>query len=49
MRLVSVDGRWYLEGWCHLAEAVRLFRLDRMVDASLGRPGRAAAVRSGPA
>ena len=36
MRLVSVDGRWYLEGWCHLAEAVRLFRLDRMVDASLG-------------
>jgi len=40
MRLVSVDGRWYLEGWCHLAEAVRLFRLDRMVDAS---PGAAAA------
>jgi proteasome accessory factor C len=38
MRLVSVDGRWYLEGWCHLAEAVRLFRLDRMVDASLGGP-----------
>ncbi|HEX4427951.1 MAG TPA: WYL domain-containing protein [Frankiaceae bacterium] len=36
MRLVSVDGRWYLEGWCHVAEAVRLFRLDRMVDASLG-------------
>ncbi len=36
MRLVSVEGRWYLEGWCHLAEAVRLFRLDRMVDASLG-------------
>jgi proteasome accessory factor C len=36
MRLVSVDGRWYLEGWCHLAEATRLFRLDRMVDASLG-------------
>ena len=36
MRLVSVDGRWYLEGWCHLAEAVRLFRLDRMVDATLG-------------
>ncbi len=35
MRLVSVDGRWYLEGWCHLAEGVRLFRLDRMVDASL--------------
>jgi proteasome accessory factor C len=38
MRLVSVDGRWYLEGWCHLAEGVRLFRLDRMVDAQLGGP-----------
>jgi proteasome accessory factor C len=38
MRLVSVDGRWYLEGWCHLAEGVRLFRLDRMVEASLGAP-----------
>ncbi len=38
MRLVSVDGRWYLEGWCHLAEGVRLFRLDRMVDAGLGAP-----------
>ena len=36
MRLVSVDGRWYLEGWCHVAEATRLFRLDRMVDARLG-------------
>jgi proteasome accessory factor C len=25
-----MDGRWYLEGWCHRAEAVRLFRLDRV-------------------
>ena len=25
-----VDGRWYLEGWCHRAEGVRLFRLDRI-------------------
>ena len=32
MRLVSVDGRWYLEGWCQLAEGVRLFRLDRIVE-----------------
>lgn len=30
MRLLSWDGRWYLEGWCHRAEAVRLFRLDRI-------------------
>lgn len=30
LRVVSVDGRWYLEGWCHRAEGVRLFRLDRV-------------------
>ncbi|AYY13306.1 WYL domain-containing protein [Actinobacteria bacterium YIM 96077] len=30
MRLVVVDGRLYLEGWCRRAEAVRLFRLDRV-------------------
>ncbi len=30
MRLLMVDGRWYLEGWCRLAEDVRLFRLDRI-------------------
>jgi proteasome accessory factor C len=29
-RLVAVEGRWYLEGWCHRAEAVRLFRVDRV-------------------
>jgi proteasome accessory factor C len=33
MRVLTVDGRWYLEGWCHRAEAVRLFRLDRVVGA----------------
>jgi proteasome accessory factor C len=31
MRVMTVDGRWYLEAWCHRAEAVRLFRLDRIV------------------
>jgi predicted DNA-binding transcriptional regulator YafY len=36
MRLVSVDGRWYLEGWCQTADGVRLFRLDRMVEAVSG-------------
>jgi predicted DNA-binding transcriptional regulator YafY len=30
MRVLLVDGRWYLEGWCHRVEAVRLFRLDRV-------------------
>ncbi|MFI7611818.1 helix-turn-helix transcriptional regulator [Nonomuraea terrae] len=31
MRIVVVDGRGYLEGWCYRAEAMRLFRLDRML------------------
>jgi proteasome accessory factor C len=31
MRLLVVEGRTYLEGWCLRAEAVRLFRLDRML------------------
>jgi proteasome accessory factor C len=30
MRVLSVDGRWYLEAWCHRALDVRLFRLDRI-------------------
>jgi proteasome accessory factor C len=30
MRLLSVDGRWYLEAWCHRSEGVRLFRVDRI-------------------
>jgi proteasome accessory factor C len=32
MRLLLIDGWSYLEGWCRRAEAVRLFRLDRIVD-----------------
>lgn len=31
MRLLAVEGRTYLEGWCRLAEGVRLFRLDRIL------------------
>jgi len=31
MRLLVVEGRTYLEGWCWRAEAVRLFRLDRVL------------------
>jgi predicted DNA-binding transcriptional regulator YafY len=30
MRVLLVDDRWYLEGWCRRAEDVRLFRLDRV-------------------
>lgn len=42
MRLLQMEGHWYLEGWCHRAEAVRMFRLDRVVDVRVldvdGRP-----------
>jgi proteasome accessory factor C len=31
MRLLVVEGRTYLEGWCRRAEAVRLFRVDRVL------------------
>lgn len=30
LRLVVVEGRTYLEAWCHVAHDVRLFRLDRV-------------------
>ena len=32
VRLLVVDGRSYLEAWCLRVEAVRLFRLDRVVE-----------------
>jgi proteasome accessory factor C len=32
LRIIVVEGRTYLEGWCHLAEDLRLFRLDRIED-----------------
>ncbi len=31
MRLFTAEGHSYLEGWCHRADDVRLFRLDRVV------------------
>ena len=34
-RLLVVDGRTYLEGWCRQAEAVRKFRLDRVLDVAV--------------
>lgn len=33
MQLAIADGRSYLEAWCHRAEDVRLFRLDRVAAA----------------
>ncbi|BEP15853.1 WYL domain-containing protein [Acidothermaceae bacterium B102] len=35
MRVLLVEGRSYLEGWCRRAEAVRLFRLDRVLAITL--------------
>lgn len=32
LRVVLVDGWHYLEGWCYRAEAMRMFRLDRIVE-----------------
>ena len=32
MRVINLDGRWYLEGYCRKVEDVRLFRLDRMLE-----------------
>jgi proteasome accessory factor C len=31
MRMLLVEGRSYLEGWCRRANAVRVFRLDRVL------------------
>jgi proteasome accessory factor C len=30
LRVESVDSDWYVRGWCHLREALRTFRLDRI-------------------
>ena len=40
MRLVFFDGHGYLEGWCHRAEEVRMFRLDRIRERSGARDTR---------
>jgi len=32
--LVYREGRWYAVGWCHLRTDVRVFRLDRVVEAA---------------
>jgi len=29
-RVQAIDGKWYLEGHCHSAEDIRVFRLDRI-------------------
>ncbi|MFT4307101.1 MAG: WYL domain-containing protein [Microbacterium sp.] len=29
------DGQWYLQGWCHLRQAMRTFHLDRVADVAV--------------
>lgn len=33
LQIESIDADWYLRGWCHLRQAVRTFRLDRISNA----------------
>ncbi|GAA5034598.1 WYL domain-containing protein [Terrabacter aeriphilus] len=35
MRILNLDAQWYVEGYCHRAQDVRLFRLDRIEAASV--------------
>ncbi len=35
VRVLNTDAEWYLQGWCHLRQAMRTFHLDRMRDAAL--------------
>lgn len=32
LRVESTDSDWYLRGWCHLRQAVRTFRVDRITN-----------------
>lgn len=34
-QILITNGQWYLQGWCHLRQAVRTFHLDRVSDARL--------------
>jgi len=36
--VVSAGGRLYLEGYCERAEAIRSFRVDRILSAAVGEP-----------
>lgn len=46
LRVTSLDGHWYLEGWCYRADGQRLFRIDRIeqvrvLDLAAAPPGAA--------
>src|SRR5689334_10221338 len=35
MRILNLDSQWYVEGYCHRARGVRLFRLDSIEDVTV--------------
>lgn len=35
VKVLIATGEWYLQGWCHLREAMRTFHLDRVSDLEL--------------
>jgi proteasome accessory factor C len=35
MQILITNGQWYLQGWCHLRQAMRTFHLDRVSDPEL--------------
>lgn len=35
VQVLITNGQWYLQGWCHLREAMRTFHLDRVSDPEL--------------
>jgi predicted DNA-binding transcriptional regulator YafY len=51
IRVINGGDRWYVEGWCHRAEAVRRFRVDRILSVEVldvdGTPPPDAVVRDG--
>ena len=54
--VVAIEGRWYLDGFCHRAEGMRRFRVDRVSEARRtgqpschGRPGAGDDAASGTA
>jgi proteasome accessory factor C len=35
VQVLITNGQWYLQGWCHMREAMRTFHLDRLSDPQL--------------
>lgn len=35
VQVLITNGQWYLQGWCHLRQAMRTFHLDRVSDPEL--------------